>query len=788
VQNVTLTVNDQNPNNSTCAATVTVLDNIAPTANCQNIGVDLDVSGNATIDAAMVDDGSDDNCTFTLSIDVASFTCSNVGANNVTLTVTDVPTGNTAQCESVVTINDVTPPDAICQDVTVNLDASGNGSITAAAVNDGSNDACGVDTMFLSQTEFTCDDVGENDVLLVVVDNSSNISSCIASVFVQDLIAPIANCQDISIWLDGLGGADLPTINNSLKLVVGNHDIPRIYLVDATTFLVTNTITVTLPGFTVDGVLGLSYNPADGKYYAIIRVTNGPSNRRLVTINPVTGVAALVGGLGDAFSSITFSPDGRLFGVTGDGASVPETLYEINPANASKTLKTALGAGGFGEIICFNPDDGNIYHWSGNSTQVFEKIDTSSFTVTDISMTGPATSEVTGALYEGGGVFLIADQDEEYKRVTTTGVRSGVFASSNTHFPRGFAMISTGTVSIDDGSSDACGLASLIGSPLSFTCANLGANIVTLTVTDANTNTATCLSTVTVLDTFPAIRISGPDSVIIGDIANYSIVPNASSGHTYVWTVVGGMINSGQGTTAINVTWTSTGIGNVHIYDSVPSTGCVYQHDTDVFVATVRYCFFNNGRYNTPNQPGCVDVSSLANVQTLLSTPMVIGDCGRTQTLTASDASCLINRISRMGTSFTYSGCLDSINSPFNGIPYWTDMIGEVVALGLNLRENSSLDSFELVTRTLLTEPVINCYFSSGPIGPGVRYSIPQSVWDALPNHTVGELYAMANRVLGGCHQPGDASERDILNALVYLNEAFNGCRYLVSFSLNHLY
>jgi hypothetical protein len=46
---VTLTVTDANGNTSTCDATVTVEDNIAPTAICQNITVQLDATGNVTI-------------------------------------------------------------------------------------------------------------------------------------------------------------------------------------------------------------------------------------------------------------------------------------------------------------------------------------------------------------------------------------------------------------------------------------------------------------------------------------------------------------------------------------------------------------------------------------------------------------------------------------------------------------------------------------------------------------------------------------------------------------------
>jgi hypothetical protein len=59
---VTLTVTDANGNTSTCDATVTIEDNIAPTAICQNITVQLDATGTVTITSAQIDNGSSDNC------------------------------------------------------------------------------------------------------------------------------------------------------------------------------------------------------------------------------------------------------------------------------------------------------------------------------------------------------------------------------------------------------------------------------------------------------------------------------------------------------------------------------------------------------------------------------------------------------------------------------------------------------------------------------------------------------------------------------------------------------
>jgi hypothetical protein len=138
---VTLTVTDANGNTSTCDATVTIEDNIAPTAICQNITVQLDATGNVTITSAQIDNGSSDNCgPVTLTIGGGAdqtFDCSSVGAQVVTLTVTDA-NGNTSTCDATVTIEDNIAPTAICQDITVQLDATGNVTITSAQIDNGS--------------------------------------------------------------------------------------------------------------------------------------------------------------------------------------------------------------------------------------------------------------------------------------------------------------------------------------------------------------------------------------------------------------------------------------------------------------------------------------------------------------------------------------------------------------------------------------------------------------------------------------------------------------------------
>lgn len=78
--------------------------------------------------------------------------------------------------------NDVTPPTAICKNITVALDPTGNVSITPADIDNGSSDACGIDTYAISKSSFTCADIGPNQVTLTVTDNAGNQTSCTATV------------------------------------------------------------------------------------------------------------------------------------------------------------------------------------------------------------------------------------------------------------------------------------------------------------------------------------------------------------------------------------------------------------------------------------------------------------------------------------------------------------------------------------------------------------------------------------------------------------------------------
>ncbi len=203
---VTWTVTDGSGNISTATQNVVVTDNQNPTITApSNVSVTTD-PGLCSASAVLI--GSPitaDNCT------VASVTNNAPaiypeGSTTITWTVTDAA-GNSATATQTVTVTDIENPSPLCQNITVQLDATGNISITPVQIDNGSTDNCGIATLALSQTSFNCAQVGANPVILTVTDIHSNVSTCAAIVNVEDIIAPTALCQNVTVQLDPSGVA-----------------------------------------------------------------------------------------------------------------------------------------------------------------------------------------------------------------------------------------------------------------------------------------------------------------------------------------------------------------------------------------------------------------------------------------------------------------------------------------------------------------------------------------------------------------------------------------------------
>jgi len=175
-----------------------------------------------------------------------------------------------------------------------------------------------------------------------------------------------------------------------------------LHTIDPNTGATLSTVEIILnTGSPVIGCNGMAQDPTTGTCYMILNVTEPvkPNPRVLAVINPITGRALEIGNTGKPFSSIAFDSSGILYGVTGDQISSsnpidPETLFTLNKFTAQPTFVQTLGNGDDGEAIAFNPNDGLIYHASGNGTlndpvngEIFESINPNTGVVTLIDLT-----------------------------------------------------------------------------------------------------------------------------------------------------------------------------------------------------------------------------------------------------------------------------------------------------------------------------------------------------------------------------------------------------------------
>ena len=189
---IILTATDGSSNSANCSFNVVVSDNTPPTAICQNITILLDGAGNATIVAADINSSSTDNCgPVTLSASNTAFTCANIGANNVILTVTD-GNANIDNCTAVVTVVDPISPVA---DIATLADVNAQCEVTTLTSPTATDNCTGAVTV----TNDASLPISSTTVVTWTYDDGNgNTSTQTQNVVINDDTAPIADLASLA--------------------------------------------------------------------------------------------------------------------------------------------------------------------------------------------------------------------------------------------------------------------------------------------------------------------------------------------------------------------------------------------------------------------------------------------------------------------------------------------------------------------------------------------------------------------------------------------------------------
>jgi hypothetical protein len=438
----TWTALDVNGNSASCDQIITVQDVTVPTFTAPDditVYSDENCSYDASIEVTGDVTDENDNCSIGIEAQYFDEVFPGPTGSYVILrtwTLHDYSGNEADTVVQTITVSDIIDPTPICQDIILQLDVDGNGTITPADIDNGSYDNCEIASLSVSPDVFTCNEVGDNPVTLVVTDVNGNISACNAVVTVEDNVAPEAICRDILTQLDALGeGSIVPSqIDNGSNDACG-IDYP-LMTVEPNKFGCDNVgeNLVTLTVYDVNG----NVSTCD----AIVTVQD-----KIVPESVCQNVTVELDAEGEAFVTASMIDNGS------------EDACGLSDLTANITNFTCANVGP--NTVTLTVTDNN-----GNQSQC-----TSTVTVRD--------------------------------DITPTALCKTATVTLNNV---GFASITP--ASVDLGSYDNCGIATMTVAPNTFGCANIGANVVTLTVTDVNGNVSTCAATTNVIGLIPACTIA----------------------------------------------------------------------------------------------------------------------------------------------------------------------------------------------------------------------------------------------------------------------------------------
>lgn len=619
---VIVTVVDSNGNSNSCTSTVTIEDNEDPVidlATCPVLDpvnpfvITLSPDGTGILDANNLGISTSDNCGVNLLLwydgatpfaatennqcaddfgildndlvsgpDVVTLpiSCDDVGLHLINLFAID-DSGNAGTslslstcstrlfantCSVIVRIDDGAAPTALCQDISVALDDTGNISVPGTSVNNGSTDDCDMlPTLSLSQTNFDCTEIGPQAVVLTVTDLTGLSSTCDAIVTISDMTAPVAICNDVLVELDGAGMGSVTAEDFDVMGLSSD----ACGLLAPTTDLVSTNFTCSditmMPIMVTLTVTDVNNNTSTDVCMLSIEDNENP----IPVCTPLT--VQLVYDEMTSLSSVTVA-DNAVVGMSTDNCGIASAV-------SSMTTYTCSDIGTNDVLLTVTDDSGNI------ATQDCEVI-----------VEGPAPiaicQDITIDLDTDGMASIAEDA-----------VDNGSFDDCNTSV----TLINTGSNYIDEYDTDIN----------DFTCMNLGANTVVLTVTDADDNTATCEATVTVRDIIAPVPVCKTDIEVQLDAmtGTYTLTPGElddpdatieNCNYTPTISITDLDCNSGSMIT-VDLTATddsnnsNTVSCNVTILDPAPVAQCVSTFEVELDVngeATITVADINDGSFD----------------------------------------------------------------------------------------------------------------------------------------------------------------------------------------------
>lgn len=538
---LTFRATDSSGNSATCSFSVTVNDTQAPSISCPpnaNIPANASCAGNIGSYAPV---SVSDNCTASptfVQSPAPTTTLNGHGtAQLVRLTATD-GAGNTQSCTFTVTLKDVTPATITCPanaTIFANAGCTGTlGSYSAASISDN----CGTPPVTQSPASGTVLS-GHNTaqtVTLTATDSGGNSSSCTFTVTLKDNIVPSLTCPangSISANASCMG-----SLGSYTPASVSDNCTPSPALVQNPangTLLNLGTQTVTLTATDAAGnsagcsftvtvsdqmaptltcPANMSQANATGQCGANVSFPNATAadnctaSPTIANLGAASGSFFAIGSTTVAFRGTDAANNSSTcsFTVTVLDATKPTITCPANqniPATASCTATVGSWTPGSMSDNC-------------GPTPTFVQIPAANTVLSghnDLELVTLTATDAAGNTTSCSFTVTLKDVTLPVAKCKNTTINLGANGS-----------LTLSPTLIDNVSTDNCSL-TLSTTPNTFTCSNVGTNLVTLKATDAGGNTKTCTATVTVKDMSAPTALCKTITVYLDADGHASITP-----------------------------------------------------------------------------------------------------------------------------------------------------------------------------------------------------------------------------------------------------------------------
>jgi len=598
-----------NANHSAQEFDLTVITNQPPVAVCRPRTINTTIGCQGNIAVTAFNNGSTDPDGDALTFTVSPAGPYNVGTTSVVLTVTD-PSGASSSCSTTVTVRDVIFPTIVVPAPVTVIAATGSCSVPASAValsTPAANDNCGVIAIW-NDAPATFP-VGQSVVTWFARDAAGNVGIAYQRVIVLNNDAPvIASAAAVAVGNDaGVCGANVAVSAPSAAVTCDNAECTTDNIDSYSAGAVSGTSAKWTPwsgsgGSSIvssakafSGSNSVRFTNEQDQLFLLGDKSSGqwelswkmfiPAGRtayfntqQLPTPGIFFGQQVQFSSTGNAvlnveggFTPFTY-PQGQWFDVKQSwDLDADQTTFYVNGSpvktwQASKRNNNTPGAKQISAI--------DFYAFTGTLGGVEPNVAAmSEFYVDDVKYCGGNSAVVAGvrsdaqplnAVYPVGTTTITwtatgnGGSASTTQSVTVNDTEAPLVVTKNINVTLVNGAASITAADVNDGSSDNCGIQSISVNKTNFTCANIGANTVTLTVIDIHGNPASATAVVTVTGAIPApvVTVTPSNSTFTGlaantialgygaASANITVTNTTSAGPTnYAWTATTGLSN-----------------------------------------------------------------------------------------------------------------------------------------------------------------------------------------------------------------------------------------------------